>query len=176
MNADFLELARSRYSERRFDSRPIGPEALERILEAGRVVPTARNLQPQKFCLIRSAEALAKLDELIPYRYGAPLVILVCYDRHEVWTRPTDEMYDNYNSGEQDASIAAATMMYEAEELGVHTLWIRGFDSRPVMEAFGLPEHLIPVMMLALGYPGENSRPSRLHADRKPIGEFVIEL
>ena len=46
---DFLELARERYSERFFDSRPIEQEKLDRILEAGRVVPTACNYQPQKF-------------------------------------------------------------------------------------------------------------------------------
>ena len=50
--------------------------------------------------------------------------------------------YRNYNSGEQDASIAATTMMYEAEELGVHTIWIRGFDSKTVVETFGLPDSM----------------------------------
>ena len=50
---DFLELAKGRYSERFFDSRPIEQEKLDRILEAGRVVPTACNYQPQKFYLIQ---------------------------------------------------------------------------------------------------------------------------
>ena len=46
---DFLDLAKQRYSERFFDSRPIEQEKLDKILEAGRVVPTACNYQPQRF-------------------------------------------------------------------------------------------------------------------------------
>ncbi len=53
---DFLELAKQRYSERFFDSRPVEQEKLDKILEAGRIVPTACNYQPQKFYLIRSEE------------------------------------------------------------------------------------------------------------------------
>ena len=57
----FLELAKNRYSERYFDPRPIEQEKLDKILEAGRVVPTACNYQPQRFYVLRSPEALAKV-------------------------------------------------------------------------------------------------------------------
>ena len=97
---DFLELAKNRYSERFFDQRPIEQEKLDRILEAGRVVPTACNYQPQKFYLIRSEEGRAKLKTVTPFHYNAPLMILVCYDAGEVWTNPGDRYYQNYNSGE----------------------------------------------------------------------------
>ena len=80
------------------------------------------------------------------------------------------------HGSEQDASIAAATMMYEAEELGVHTIWIRGFDSKSVVDAYGLPEYMIPVMMLGLGYPNDQAKPNGWHFKRKPIEEFVAEL
>ncbi|MCR5111500.1 MAG: nitroreductase family protein [Ruminococcus sp.] len=56
---NFLELAKNRYSERYFDQRPIEQEKLDKILEAGRVVPTACNYQPQHFYLIRSEDGLA---------------------------------------------------------------------------------------------------------------------
>ncbi len=173
---DFFELAKNRYSERFYDSRPVEQEKLDRILEAGRIVPTACNYQPQKFYVIRSREAMAKLKTVTPFHYNALAVILVCYDAREVWTNPGDRYYRNYNSGEQDASIAAATMMYEAEELGVHTLWIRGFDSKTAAETFGLPEYRIPVMMLALGYPNDKAKPNGWHFKRKPIEDFVTEL
>ena len=73
---DFLELARNRYSERFFDSRPVEQEKLDKILEAGRVVPTACNYQPQKFFLIRSEEGLAKLKTVTPFHYNVPLMVL----------------------------------------------------------------------------------------------------
>lgn len=52
---DFLEMAKNRYSERFFDSRPVEQEKLDRILEAGRIVPTACNYQPQRFYVLHGA-------------------------------------------------------------------------------------------------------------------------
>ena len=173
---DFLELAKQRYSERYFESRPVEQAKLDRILEAGRVVPTACNYQPQHYYVIRSREGLEKLRQVTHFHYNVPLMLLVCYDAREVWCNPGDRYYRSYNSGEQDAIIAAATMMYEAEELGVHTIWIRGFDSKTVVETYGLPEYMIPVMMLGLGYPSENAKANAWHYRRKPIEAYVTEL
>lgn len=173
---DFLSLAKNRYSERFFDTREIEPEKMERILEAGRVVPTACNYQPQKFYVIKSKEGMEKVKSVTPFHYNAPVMVLVCYDMNTVWTNPQDRYYQNYNSGEQDASIAATTMMYEAEELGVHTIWIRGFDSKTVVDTFGLPKNMIPVLMLGMGYPNERSQPNAWHYQRKPLEEFVEEV
>lgn len=176
MNKSFFELARDRYSERNFDSRPIEQEKIDKILEAGRIVPTACNYQPQRFFVLKSEKALATAKTVTPFTYKAPLMILVCYDLNTVWTNPGDSYYQNYNSGEQDASIAATTMMYEAEELGVHSIWIRGFDSKAVVDAFHLPENMIPVMFLGLGYPNEKSKAHKWHYINKPIEEISFEL
>lgn len=163
---DFLELAKNRYSERYFDQRPIEQEKLDKILEAGRVVPTACNYQPQHFYLIRSEDGLRKLKTVTHFHYNVPLMILVCYDMRKVWN----------TSGEQDASIAATTMMYEAEELGIHTIWIRGFDSKTVSNVYGLPDYMIPVMMLGLGYPNDKAKANPWHYKRNPIEDFVTEF
>jgi nitroreductase len=172
----FMELARNRFSERHFDSRPVEEEKLQRILEAGRIAPTACNYQPQQIYVIRSKAAMEKAKATRASLYGCPVALLVCYDSETVWRNPGDRCYENYNAGEQDASIVAASMMFEAEELGVHSLWIRGFDSKDVIDALDLPENHVPVMMLALGYPGEKSHPAHLHAKRKPMEETVREL
>ena len=96
----FLELAKNRYSERFFDPRPVEQEKLDKILEAGRVVPTACNYQPQRFYVLRPPEALAKARMVTPFHYNAPL--LVCYNLNTVWKAPHDRMFYNYNSGEQN--------------------------------------------------------------------------
>ncbi|MBO6040540.1 MAG: nitroreductase family protein [Oscillospiraceae bacterium] len=171
-----MELARNRYSERYFDSRPVEQEKLEQILEAGRIAPTACNYQPQRIYVIRSEAALQKARSLRVSHYNAPLMLLVCYDAGRAWRNPGDQLYDNYCSGEQDATIAAASMMYAAEELGVHTLWLRGFDSVSVAEAFGLPENIVPVMMFSMGYPSERSHPHPWHTVREPLENLVQEL
>ncbi len=172
----FLELAKDRYSERSFDSRPVEQEKLEKILEAGRIVPTACNYQPQHVYVIRSEEALVKARSLKISHYNAPLLLLVCYDDRAAWRNAFDRRYENYDSGEQDATIAATTMMYEAEELGVHSVWLRGFDSLAVAETFALPEYMVPVMMFAMGYPTGSSKPNPWHFKRKPIESMVTEL
>ena len=172
----FMELAKNRFSERHFDPRPVEREKLDRILEAGRVAPTACNYQPQVVYVIQSPEAMAKARSTRASLYGCPVAPLVCYVSDIVWRNPRDRCYEDYNAGEQDASIVAASMMFEAEELGIHSLWIRGFDSKDVIDAFGLPANHVPVMMLALGYPGEKSHPAHLHAKRKPLSDTVREL
>lgn len=172
----FMELARNRYSERYYDGRQIEQEKLDTILEAGRLAPTACNYQPQRFYVIRSEEAKAKLRGVTHFHFNAPVTVLVCYDANEVWRNPRDRYYENYSSGEQDASIAATSMMFAAEELGVHSVWVRGFDSKNVVEEFGLPRNTIPVMMLVMGYPRTDAKPSDWHFIRKPLEEFVTEL
>ena len=86
------------------------------------------------------------------------------------------ERYFDSRQVEQDATIVAATMMYEAEELGVHSVWLRGFDSQQVAEVLSLPKNHIPVMMLAMGYPSDQTKPSPWHFQRKPIEETVTVL
>ena len=173
---DFLEMTKNRCSERRFSPRPVEQEKLDRILEAGRVAPTAVNRQPQRFYVIRSEEARAKLRSVTRFHYNAPLTVLVCYDEDVVCHMPDDRGYDDYNTGDQDCSIAATSMMFEAEEQGVHTLWVRGFDSVSVSQVFGLPKNMKPVMMLVMGYPADDAKPNNWHFVRNPISDFVTEL
>ena len=169
----FIDLARQRYSERYFSSKPVEQEKLELILEAGRIAPTGCNNQPQRIYVIQSEAAIQKAFKVRASWCGCPIVLLVCYDKNTVWKNPKDRCYEEYNCGEQDASIVAASMMFQAEELGVHSLWIRGFDSKDVIDVFDLPENEVPVMFLALGYPSEQSHPAHLHDKRKKIEETV---
>ena len=171
---DYLELARRRYSERRFSDKGVEPDKIAKILEAGRIAPTAHNLQPQKIYVIASEEAHAKLLTKTKMTYGAPLVFLVCYDNTISWKNTNDRCYENYDSGEVDATLAASSMMMEATDLGLSTLWARAFDSADMIEIFDLPENIVPVVLLSVGYPGPESRPSRLHDSRKPIDEIVV--
>ncbi|MBO4229625.1 MAG: nitroreductase family protein [Clostridia bacterium] len=172
----FRELAQKRYSERYYDPRPVEQEKIDQILEAGRAAPTACNYQPQRVYVIQSEEALKKARSMHVSHFNAPLMMLVCYDSQAAWHNPRDRRYENYCSGEQDAAIVATTMMYAAEELGVHTVWLRGFDSFEVAETFGLPEQTVPVMMFSLGYPSPDSKPSPWHFQRTPRDGTVTVL
>ena len=73
-------------------------------------------------------------------------------------------------------AIVTTSMMFEAAELGLGTLWARGFDSAKIMKALNLPETLHLVCLLDIGYPAEDSVPSERHSQRLAISETVKEL
>lgn len=169
----FLELAENRYSVRSYSDRPIEQKKLDMILKAGQLAPTAVNYQPQKIYVLKSEEALRKVRTVTRFEYDAPVVLLVCADETQVWKSPTEQ----YDTGEMDASIVCTHMMLEAWELGIGSVWVRGFDSRQVAKVFDLPKYIKPICLLPIGYPSENSVPyAQWHFSRKSLQETVIEL
>ena len=74
---EFKEVVKKRYSCKKFSNRQVGKPQLDAILEAGRLAPTAKNLQEQHVYVVQSPEILAKIDKATPCRYGAPTVLVV---------------------------------------------------------------------------------------------------
>jgi nitroreductase len=167
----FLELAADRYSVRSFSPRTVEPEKMARILEAGRLAPTACNFQPQRIKVITSAEELAMIDACTPCRFGAPAVLLVCYDGTACWTRS----FDGADSGEVDVSIVTTHMMLAAHEIGLGTCWVMHFDPEGIAELFALPRTVIPVVVLPVGYPAEDSVPTSHHSSRMPLNRILFD-
>lgn len=164
---NFLDLEKVRYSVRAYTDKTVEKEKLDKILEAGRLSPTAVNFQPQKVYVLQSEEALAKVNNLPHYKYGAPVVLMVCYDERISWKNKRD----GFDSGVMDASIVTSMMMMQAAELGLGTLWIRGYDDKEVTAAFDLPEHIKLVCLLAIGYAAEGADAKR--TGRNPIENMV---
>ena len=100
---DFSELAAARHSCKAYDGRQITEEELSRILEAGRLAPTAKNLQEQHVYVVQSPEGLARIDKLTPCRYNAPTVLVVAYKKDNVFVYPGGKR----DSGIEDATIVA---------------------------------------------------------------------
>ena len=78
---NFSELAKSRYSVRAYDPRPVEDEKMERIIEAGRVAPTACNFQPQRIFVVKSEENRQRLASICRFTFDAPVILVVAYDR-----------------------------------------------------------------------------------------------
>lgn len=166
---DFMELAKRRCSVRAYEDRKVESEKLERILEAARIAPTAKNLQPVKLLAVQSGEGLEKVGKAANI-YGAPLAIIVCADHQRAWTRP----FDSKRSTDIDASILTDHMMLEATELGLGSVWICFFKPDVLREEFSLPEHLEPVNILAVGYAsGAPASPDRHDKTRVPMEKLV---
>jgi nitroreductase len=166
---NFKELSVSRYSVRKFQNRPVEQEKLDLLLEAGLSAPTAANHQPQRILVINKEEGLKKVDNCTQYRFGAPVVLLICYDKNEYWVRK----FDGENSGQIDASIVTTQMMLQAADIGLGTTWVMHFDPAKTAEEFKLPEKIIPVAMLPLGYPAVDAAPSHWHVLRHPLDKIV---
>ncbi len=156
---NFMDLAKRRYSVRKFQPTPIPEESLQRILDAGCLAPTAKNLQPQRILVLKSAEALEQLKQVTPCHFDAPLAMLICYDTEACWTRPEDQK----PSGDIDASIVTTHMIFQAEEEGIGSTWVMKFDPFAAREVFQLPAAWEPTAVLVMGYPAETAHPSHLH-------------
>ena len=167
---DFLELVKDRYSVRKFCDKKVEKEKLDLILEAGRVAPTAVNYQPQRILVLDTEDALSKLKTCTTYHFHAPLALLICYDNTVSWKRS----YDSKDMGEVDVSIVSTHMMLEVASLGLGSTWVGHFDSQKIKEVFELPENIIPVVLLPIGYPDETSIPHPNHDKRFDIGVTVF--
>ena len=171
----FIDLARTRRSVRTFEDRPVEQEKIDLILEAGRIAPTAANKQPQRIYVLNSAEAMAKAREAAGrMMHNATCALLVCYDSDESW-HATNYDEPDYDGGEVDAAIVTTSMMMEATDLGVGTLWVRGFNAPKAAEVFELPANIHPVCFLVLGYPTEAVL-AKPHTPRKELSETVTVL
>ena len=169
---EFKEVVKNRYSCKKFKSDKVEPEKIEAILEAGRLAPTAKNLQEQHIYVVQSEEMLAKIDALTPCRYNAPTVLVVAFDKNNVFTYPGEKR----DSGVEDATIVATHMILAAEDEGVDSCWVNFFDPDKAAEALGLPENEEVLMLMDLGYAAEGAGPLPNHASRKPLEETVSYL
>ena len=168
----FMRILESRYSCHSFSPVPVQESRLNMILEAGRLAPSAKNLQPTRIWVVRSEDALARLRTVHPC-YGAPVVLIVGCRNAEAWVRESDGV----NAAKTDAAIVLTHLMLTATDAGLANMWIWDYDPGKIRQV--LPEtreHGI-YALLALGYPAEGEgRPTELHTVRKPIEQLVSYL
>lgn len=169
---EFKQLVKARYSCKKYSERPLEQEKLDTILEAGRLAPTAKNLQEQHVYVLRSPEALEKVDAATPCRYGAGTVLAVAFDRTNVFTYPGEKR----DSGVEDATIVATHMILAAANEGVDSCWVNKFDPDALAKALGLPEQEDILMLMDLGYAAEGTGPLPNHDKRKDLAETVSYL
>ena len=169
---EFKEVVKDRYSCKNYSDRPVEPEKLNAILQAGRLAPTAKNLQEQHIYVVQSAEGLAKIDAVTPCRYGAPLVLVIAFNKNNVFTYPGGKR----DSGVEDATIVATHMILAAANEGVDSCWVNFLDPEKLAKMLGLPENEEVLMVMDLGYAAEGAGPLPNHSSRKPLDETVSYL
>jgi nitroreductase len=168
---EFTDLIRRRSSVRSYDpSRPVDRAIIERILEAGRLAPTAANRQPARFLVISSPEMLAKVRASYskPWFTDAPLILAVMGKLDDAWTRQPD----GYNSLETDLAICMDHMILAAANEGVGTCWIAAFHNDILRSALGLAADEKVFAITPLGYPRAGEAGTR-EKIRKPLSEVA---
>ncbi len=171
--SDFLSLAAERFSVRKFKNDRIPADVMDRILRAGHLAPTGCNYQPQKIYVIQSEDAVERMKKCTRCHFDAPAAILVCYDKSLSWKR---SRYDGADCGEVDASIVTTHMMLEAWEMGIGSCWVMYFDPEAMRREFSIPEEHVPVALLVMGYPAEDTKPMELHSQFRSEDEIVKYL
>lgn len=167
----FMELAKDRYSVRKYTEEAVRQEDLDRILEAGIVAPTGHDNQPFRIVVLRGEEGVEKLKKITRCDFGAKTALMVCYDKSEAWERK----YDGYRCGETDAAIVTAHMQLEAWDIGVASCWVHFFRPEVARTELNIPEQMVPADILVLGYAAEDAVPSELHGRRKKAEDLVFE-
>lgn len=168
---EYTELIVNRESLRNFDpDRPVPEDVLRRILDAGRIAPSAHNNQPWKFILVSSPELLSKVKMCYQREWirDAPLILIVAGLRNEAWNRD----YDGYNSVETDAAIAMTHIILAAANEGVGTCWIMAYNPFALKETLNLDNNHQIFGITPLGYPKQGYQRTALKK-RKPLEEIV---
>lgn len=164
---EFEDIIRKRTSVRKFSDIKLGQEKLGKILEAGRLAPTAKNNQPIKIYIVNTSEGIDKIDKASRCRYGAQTILIVCGNKENAYHR------GDYTTAEMDSCIVATHMMLEATNIGVDNIWIESFDERILREEFNIPNEYIPFLLMPLGYRTEDCPMNPLHDKRKAIEDIV---
>lgn len=155
-----IETIMTRTSIRSFTDQPVANETVETLLRAGMAAPTAVNAQPWHFVVVNER---AKLDELAgTNRHGdmlrqAPLAIVVCGNMEKAMKGPGQAFWI------QDCSAATENILLAAHALGLGAVWTGCYPIEErvatVSEVLGLPETIVPLCVIVMGYPNENPQP-----------------
>jgi nitroreductase len=158
----------SRRSIRKYENRPVEDDQLQKLLRAAMYAPSAGNEQPWHFVVIKDRKKLDEITTFHPYSQmlkEAPLAIIPCADT-------SIAKYDG-SFWIQDISASIQNILLQAEALGLGTCWCGVYPVEKLVKEVSylvnLPEHIIPVAIIAVGYPLEKRevsdrfKPDRVH-------------
>jgi len=163
---DFQELIRVRRSIGAYRATAIADDVLQRVLGAGRMAPTACNLQPFQLLVITDPEVRAQLKAVYSrdWFWKAPVIIAGCVEPAKAWKRR-----DGFNAAEVDMAIVMDHIILAATEEGLGTCWICAFDEAKAKAILGVPDGVRIVAMTPLGIPAAEPEPFV----RKPLQQLV---
>jgi nitroreductase len=163
---DFQELIRIRRSIRAYRPSEVSEDVLHRVLDAGRVAPTACNRQPFQLLVITDPKVRAQLKAVYSRDWfcNAPVIIAGCVEPAKAWQRG-----DGFNAAEVDLAIVMDHIILAATEEGLGTCWVCAFDEAKAKQILGVPDEVRILAMTPLGIPASEPAPFV----RKPLRDLV---
>ncbi len=163
---EIIQTIFQRRSIRAYTPQAVEKEKLTQLLEAAMAAPSAANMQPWQFVVVTETAVLDQLREkLWAGRYNAPAMIIVCGDTETV-QNPSVAYWP------QDCAAATENILIAAVGLGLGTVWIGAYPNpsvvKPVSKILNLPENLVPLSLIWVGYPAEE-KPARTQYDERRV-------
>lgn len=172
MTKDVIDAIKERRSVRNFKSDPIPDPTIDRILECGRMAPSAGNIEPWFFYVVKNKEIIDQLASISePWLNTAPVVIVITADINQEMKKYGQRGRDLYVL--QDTAAAAQNMLLAAQGFGIGSTWVGDFDELKVREIIGIPDHQRPVVIIPFGYPATDDAS---HIPHKSIDQIVKVL
>jgi nitroreductase len=157
---DVFETVRTALAVRRYQDRPVPDDVVRRIVEAGRLAPSASNRQPWHFVVVTDREkldAIAAASRSGPYIGQAPMAIAVAVERANPFAV-------------SDASRAIQSMILVAWEAGIGSNWVGFGTMAPVQSLLDIPDEYDVLAVVPFGYPADDRRGVK---SRKPLSEVA---
>ena len=166
-----LQLITGRQSDRRYETRPVEKEKLDRIIEAARMSPSANNAQPWKFIVVTDPElirriaddASSKLLGMNGFVAQAPAQIVIIREKSDIQTKAAS-IVKKRDYSLIDIGIASENICLQAEAEGLGSCIIGWFDEKSVKKNLGIPSSKRVELIITLGYSASHQREKK----RKP--------
>lgn len=167
---DVFEAIKSRRSVRTFTREDVSAEVVERLIDAARWAPSAGNIQPWEFIVVRKPEIKRQLSIAALHQTfieEAPVVIVVCANQLRSGRGYGARGVHLYCL--QDTAAATQNLLLAATALGLATCWVGAFREEETKKALNLPEGVRPVAIIPVGHPAEKPR----LRSRRPLNEII---
>ena len=167
---DVFEAIKTRRSIRAFTQEEISEEEVERILDAARQAPSAGNIQPWIFVVVRRSDMKRRLSKAALNQFfieEAPVVIVVCADQERSGRGYGSRGANLYCI--QDTAAATQNILLAAHALGLGACWVGAFDEEEVRLILRAPRKVRPVAIIPIGHPAEKPRT----IFKRPLSEIV---
>ena len=163
---DIMNYIYQRRSIRQYLEKEVEEEKLVLLLKAAMAAPTAANRQPWEFIVVTNREKLSELrSTLREGQYNAPVAIVVCGNMHLAFSNKDKEIWV------QDCSAAIENMLIAASGIGLGSVWIGLYPQlnkcKPVCNILNIPDQVIPMSVVYIGYPDEYKEPRTQYNEKR---------